>query len=75
MHLIFIWVNLAWTVDAGMQHLCPHHVSSELQHAFNMRSPFKPGGYKEMSSIFADQERPRILAMRGMGGGGGLRVL
>ncbi len=26
------------------------------------RDPAKPGGYKEMSSIFADQERPRITS-------------
>jgi hypothetical protein len=32
----------------------------------------EPGGYKETSSVLADQWRPRILAqMGGMGGGGG----
>ncbi len=30
----------------------------------------KPGGHKEMSSILAEQQRPRIAQMRGEGGGG-----
>jgi hypothetical protein len=39
---------------------------------------YLPGGYKEMSSVFADQKRPRIrvqLRVDWGRGGGGLRGL
>jgi hypothetical protein len=63
-------VDLAWTVDAGMQHLYPHHVSSELQHAFSheVSIKLKPGGYKKMSSIFADQIAPSYTSSNAGGG-------
>ncbi len=63
--------NIAWTLGASMQHLYPHNVSSEQQHAFLTRFLLKPGGYKEMSSIFADQWRLRITSSNAGGGGGG----